>query len=234
MENNEVAYVLLHGFKSRNSDDFSEMIDYFNQKGEVFNISWFDNYDLSTQTFDHVEKVCKDIADKVSDFKKIIIIGYSTGALLPPIVKKYINEREKVEIFVVGPLIKRYSEMRALGAIKKSKEVNKGLKQKKKELSPEEYEEYINDNIQNKSFDLHMFKNYWFTEKLKLKYRKNLVNENNIHFLLATYDFAIKTPEVHRKLLKKGKDVKLIDFNHGLIFKMQKQIFIDWFEEYEK
>lgn len=227
------AIVLLHGFKSRNSDDFIEIEEYFQliKDTKVFNINWFDNYELETQKLSNINNLCKEVAKSVSDFDHIDIIGYSTGALLTKQIESYIPNKSKVNIYLVGPLIKRYFLIRFIGAIKTNLSVNRKISSLKKSTTFNEYKNYIEKNKANKTFDLYIFQNFLMTEKLKMKFRRSLLNDRTIHWLLAKNDFAIRTPEVYKILKRKGhKNVTIEDFNHGQIMKNQKDIFMKWYE----
>lgn len=222
---NKKAIILLHGFRQKNSDDFAKAMEYFNsiEDTDIINEPWFDNYDLDTQTIWAVKAKAVYFANLLSGYSEVKIIGYSTGALLAKQIKNNLDlDKTKVYIYLVGPLIKRYVLNRAIGAWKEDKASKKAMK----DLTDQEKQDLIKNNETN----IHYFNNFRMTEKMKLKFRKGLIKDSSIHWYLATNDMAIRTPEVYRILMAKGRKVTVEDFNHGLIFNYQLDMFIKWFE----
>ncbi len=230
--------ILLHGRKQRNSNDFSEIVPWFKEKGisnEIINLNWFDNYDLTTINDNHLLSLLEETASKVKN-NEVEIIGYSTGGLLTPILKRMIKEfkgeNTKITTYSVVPLVAELKNEQIKGYLENFFSKSELYLQNLKEECDSEEELKLKLEIlkDKKSIDLNTRETYNWTRELLEKHRDKIINETNIHFLFSKSDFIIDTNKAVEILSKLGHDIHVDEFHHGLIFKDDNEIFKRWYE----
>lgn len=222
--------LLLHGFKRNGVDDFEKTHPYFEQyKNEfnVINLTYFENYDKSTLNDKYLNKVVNDIVDQLKDQEEVIMMGYSTGGIIGAMIASRLPKNVKTHIFAMMPPIKIvFAKWIPMGfrIITKERKI-------KKRIGKERYTKIKKSRQENRNMEKYPVTISIYINKLRKKYQKLLLNQENIHYLLAAEDTYVNTPKIIKKLEKRHRDYEIRKFKHDLLLKSEQYVFEEWFED---
>lgn len=221
------AILLLHGFKRNDEDDFGQIHDFFLtlNADKVYNEVWFENYDVKTLNKKYFIWRSKDIAKKIKEdgITELNIVAYSSGIFLVPIIKKELSEIKVNTFSIATPLKIKFA--RWIPASINSYKMQKKLKKK---MGKERYARLKDRAEATKTREKHPIKIMTFINKIRLKYRKDIINDKDIKYLISPTDEYMKTSATNKILSKRNRHITLTDFSHLEIMKSQKDIVIEW------
>lgn len=221
--------LLLHGFKRNGIDDFAEMHDYFSNFSEEYNIEnfvYFDNYDRSTLNERYLNNKVDELSKKLSNQKKILIIGYSTGSIVAAMIAKKLPKNVDVKIFAMVPPIK----IVLMKWIPMGYRIRKKEKALKRKIGKERYNSIKNKAQKNKNMEKYPLVIAKYINVLRKKHQKVLLTQENVTYLLAKDDTFVHTKRIIKKLNRYKRKYVVDEFKHDLLLKKDKNIFIKWFE----
>lgn len=228
MEKNKTI-LLLHGFKRNGVDDFEQMHEYFDKYSNDFNIvnlTYFENYQKDTLNDKHLNKIVNETVDQLKDQDEVIVLGYSAGAIIASMITSRLPESVKTHIFAMTPPIKIVLAKWVPLILKQSSKQRK----LKKKLGKERYASIRQKREENKIAEKHPIAISFYINKVRKKYQKYLLNDENTHYLFANTDYFVNTHKMVKKVSKRNRDYQVKDFRHELLLSTDKQVFIDWFE----
>ncbi len=236
VENNKPKrmMILLHGFKRNNEDDFGRVHHFFKRYEDDFeikNVIWYDNYNKKTLNKKYLDILLSQVALDINleNPDDIVIVAYSTGNVVAMYLIDKIKNKDKVRFFGTVPPF----DIEKFKWIDRLKEQSRYKKSLRKKLGLKRYlrvQKIMKKNKQTEKYPLQII-NYVFTKIIKPDGFRVGEIENG-HFLLALDDQVVSTPTAYRELKKhKSNDITIVDFKHDQLFKLDQEVFIEWFSE---
>ncbi len=226
--------ILLHGFKRNNDDDFARVRNYlgkFSKEYDIKNVIWYDNYNKRTLNRNHLDLILSQLALDITldEPEEIVIIGYSTGNVVAMYLMDKIKDPSKVTFYGTVPPF----EIEKFKWVERLKEQAAYKKKLRKKLGTFRYLRIRNKLYKNKKTEKYpiAIANYCYNKIIKPDGHR--VGEiTNGYFLLAENDQVVNTKVAYKELTKHSEnDVTVRKFKHDQLFKLNQEVFIEWFEE---
>ncbi len=226
--------ILLHGFKRNNEDDFGRIQKYFGKfsnEYDIRNVIWYDNYNKRTLNRAHLDLILSQLAldIKIDKPTEIVIVAYSTGNVVAMYLLDKIQDKSNVKFYGTVPPF----EIERFKWVERLREQNLYRKKLRKKLGTFRYYRIRNKMFQNRQTEKYpiAIANYCYSKIIKPDGHR-LGEITNGYFLLAENDQVVNTKLAYNELSKSpGNDITIKKFKHEQLFKLNQEVFIEWFEE---